>query len=236
MPKTTKSVKTTTSKKGKSKKTKVIKKAKLEAKVTQAVPVIPVVAAPVTSVPVTVDAPVDDTLSESTSGSQLDLLFKELVIHSEQMHKSQKKLTSDLKKVMKAHQKSCKDIRKNASKSRKRVRDPNKPKRAPSGFAKPTVITNTLCDFLGQPHGTMMARTEVTKKVTAYIKVANLQVQTNKRRFIPDDKLGSILTELDGIKKDKNGKTDVEKGYTYFNLQKYLSAQFPKKKVVVTLA
>ena len=129
------------------------------------------------------------------------------------------------------HNKHCKELRKNASKSRKRVKDPNKPKRAPSGFAKPTTITNTLCDFLGVEHGTKMARTEVTKKVTAYIKEANLQVQTNKRQFVPDKKLGSILGPLDGVKKDKNGKTDVEKGYTYFNLQKYLSAQFPKKTV-----
>ena len=145
------------------------------------------------------------------------------------MYKSQKKLSSDLKKVMKAHQKRCKELKKNASKSRKKVRDPNKPKRAPSGFAKPTVITNTLCDFLGVKHGTMVARTEVTKKVTAYIKTANLQVPENKRRFIPDDKLGSILSPLDSVKKDKHGKTDTEKGYTYFNLQKYLSSQFPKK-------
>jgi chromatin remodeling complex protein RSC6 len=225
MPKTTKSVKTTVSKKS-----KASKKAKLEAKVAKTVPVVApaVVVAPVA---VAAPAPAPAPENETANVSQVDLLFKELVKHSDEMWKSQKRLTSNLKKVMKAHQKHCKELRKNASKSRKRVRDPNKPKRAPSGFAKPTVITNTLCDFLGQPHGTLMARTEVTKKVTAYIKTANLQVQTNKRRFIPDAKLGSILTELDGVKKDKNGKTDVEKGYTYFNLQKYLSAQFPKKVV-----
>ena len=35
--------------------------------------------------------------------------------------------------------------------------------------------------------------------------------------------------EEENKKKGKDGKTDAEKGYTYFNLQKYLSDQFPKK-------
>jgi len=223
--KTTNTTKTSVSKKTKAKKTKVSKKTKVEKKLSATVAVTPVVEAVVA--PVSTEAVAD--ASTESSGVEVELLFKELVSHSEEMYKAQKRLTSNLKKVMKAHQKRCKELKKNASKSRKKVKDPNKPKRAPSGFAKPTAITNTLCDFLGVKHGTMVARTEVTKKVTAYIKTAKLQVPENKRRFIPDDKLGSILSPLDSVKKDKNGKTDTEKGYTYFNLQKYLSSQFPKK-------
>jgi len=73
-----------------------------------------------------------------------------------------------------------------------------------------------------------MARTEVTKRVTKYIKEAKLQVPANRRRFVPDSKLASILGKLDNTSKGKDGKTDSEKGYTYFNLQKYLSPQFIK--------
>ena len=220
MPSKTKATKNTVSKKSKTKKTKASKKAKVEAKVVEAAPPVPKVEV------VQTPAPVVQESDESVS--QVDLLFKEMITYSDEMYKSQKRLTSNLKKLMKAHQKRCKELRKNANKSKKRAKDPNKPKRAPSGFAKPTNITNALCDFLGVGHGTKMARTEVTKKVTAYIKEANLQVQTNKRQFVPDKKLGSILGPLDSVKKDKNGKTDAEKGYTYFNLQKYISAQFPK--------
>ena len=43
-------------------------------------------------------------------------------------------------------------------------------KKEPSGFAKPTLISNELCDFLSKPNGTEMARTEVTKYLTQYIK------------------------------------------------------------------
>ena len=89
-------------------------------------------------------------------------------------------------------------------------------KRAPSGFAKPTLISNELCSFLGQPEGTEMARTEVTKHLTSYIKEHKLQDANNKRNIIPDTKLAQLL------------KTKPEDELTYFNLQKYMKIHFPK--------
>mgnify|MGYP001988569258 CR=1 FL=1 len=117
------------------------------------------------------------------------------------------------------HQKYLKEsARKNRRK--KRVQDPNKPKRAPSGFAKPALISSQLCSFLGKTEGTEMARTEVTKFLTTYIKEHNLQDPTNKRRILPDKKLGKLL----------NAKKDEE--VTYFNLQKYMKVHYPNKEGV----
>ena len=101
---------------------------------------------------------------------------------------------------------------------KKRVEDPNKPKRAPSGFAKPSLISNELCSFLGKPNGTQMARTEVTKYLTQYIKQHNLQDQANRRRIVPDSPFQQLL----------NVPTDAE--VTYFNLQKYMKVHFPKQE------
>jgi len=70
--------------------------------------------------------------------------------------------------------------------------------RAPSGFVKPTLISNELASFLGKPVGTEMARTEVTRKIIA-------------------DK------KLTGLLKLKKGDE-----LTYFNLQKYMSPHFAK--------
>ena len=70
-------------------------------------------------------------------------------------------------------------------------------------------------DFIGVPEGSLMARTEVTKKITTYIKDHNLQDQKDKRHILPDKKLTKLL---------KLGKEDV---VTYFNLQKYLKIHFP---------
>lgn len=164
----------------------------------------------------------------SSGPSTVQTLFSELVEQSETFLKQQKKMTINLKKVFKSYNKECKDLKKASSKNKRKTIDGNKPKRAPSGFAKPTQISDVLCDFLGVDHGSLMARTEVTKRVTKYIKEAKLQVPANRRRFVPDPKLASILGKLDTNTKGKDGKTDSEKGYTYFNLQKYLSPQFIK--------
>ena len=92
----------------------------------------------------------------------------------------------------------------------------NKGNRAPSGFVKPTKITNELADFLGKEHGTLMARTDVTKQMTAYIRKNNLQDKANGRIILPDAKLQKLL---------KITKSD---SLTYFNLQKYMSPHFEK--------
>ena len=124
-------------------------------------------------------------------------------------------LVVDVKKLQKNVQKHLKDASK---KNKKRKSDPNKPKRAPSGFAKPSLISKELCDFLGKPNGTEMARTEVTKQLTKYIKDNNLQNPKNRRQIITDKKLGKLLNVP---------KTEQ---LTYFNLQKYMKTHFPKPK------
>jgi len=94
--------------------------------------------------------------------------------------------------------------------------------RAPSGFVKPTCISDELAKFLDKPSGSEMARTEVTREVNKYIRAHNLQDKENGRKIHPDAKLATLL---------KLTKTDE---LTYFNLQKYMSHHFAKstKEVV----
>jgi upstream activation factor subunit UAF30 len=88
--------------------------------------------------------------------------------------------------------------------------------RAPSGFVKPTKISDELASFLGKEKGTEMARTDVTREINAYIRANKLQDQDNGRKIIPDTKLATLL---------KLKKSDE---LTYFNLQKYMSPHFAK--------
>jgi len=88
--------------------------------------------------------------------------------------------------------------------------------RAPSGFVKPTCISDELAKFLEKPSGTEMARTDVTREVNKYIRAHNLQDKENGRKIHPDAKLATLL---------KLKKTDE---LTYFNLQKYMSHHFAK--------
>ncbi len=88
--------------------------------------------------------------------------------------------------------------------------------RAPSGFVKPTLISDELATFLGKTSGTEMARTEVTREINKYIRANALQDKTNGRKIIPDAALASLL---------KLGSKDE---LTYFNLQRYMSPHFAK--------
>ena len=103
-------------------------------------------------------------------------------------------LKSNLQKSISAVRSLQKDVTREIRKNdNRRKKEASKRKRAPSGFAKPTVISQELCSFLGKPQGTEMARTEVTKHLTTYIKEHNLQDPKNKRTIIPDKKLQKLL-------------------------------------------
>lgn len=88
--------------------------------------------------------------------------------------------------------------------------------RAPSGFVKPTGISDELAKFLEKPVGSEMARTEVTRDINKYIRTNGLQDKENGRKIIPDSKLAALL---------KLSNTDE---LTYFNLQRYMSPHFAK--------
>lgn len=88
--------------------------------------------------------------------------------------------------------------------------------RAPSGFVKPTRISDELALFLEKPSGSEMARTEVTRDINKYIRTHNLQDKDNGRKIIPDTKLATLL------------KLNESDELTYFNLQRYMSPHFAK--------
>jgi upstream activation factor subunit UAF30 len=88
-------------------------------------------------------------------------------------------------------------------------------KNSPSGFAKPNKISNELCDFIGEPHGTEKSRTDITRFINAYIKEHNLNKPENKRFILPDEKLRKILN------------VDAKEEINYFILQKLISHHFP---------
>jgi chromatin remodeling complex protein RSC6 len=124
-------------------------------------------------------------------------------------------LQSQIKLLEKSINKEFKGLQKAANKSK------GKGNRKPSGFAKSSKISDTLCVFMNKPQGTEMARTEVTKFIISYIKDKGLQQPDNKKFIKPDDSLRSLL----GVSEE-----DV---VTYFNLQKYMNQHFVKASSVV---
>ena len=98
----------------------------------------------------------------------------------------------------------------------KQKRQKQQRKKNTSGFAKPTKISDELCEFMGMEKGTELARTEVTKYLHEYIKKNELQVETNKTLIVPDSNLKNLLA-LD---------EDIAQEIHFFSLQKYMNKHF----------
>ena len=171
----------------------------------------PVVAEPVVVEPVVAAPVATETVVEK---SQLELFEERFTAITEQVNALRSMSTSlagDLKSLRK-------DVVRAVKKSGRRKRTPltaeEKANRAPSGFAKPTIISDELCSFLGKPIGTEVARTEVTKFLSLYIKEHKLQDTVNKKVIHPDAKLKALLNCSDSDE------------LTFFTIQKYMKGHF----------
>ena len=132
-----------------------------------------------------------------------------------------KSLTSQVSKLEKRVQRDRKVMDKKMKGRAKRVVDPNKP---PSGFAKPGPVSDELRKFLSLSKNELIARTEVTKKITAYCKEHNLQKAEDKRTIHADKALKDLLR----LKKGDE--------LTFFNLQKFMKVHYPNKEGVFPTA
>ena len=184
----------------------VVEKKPKKTKVAAPAPVVeaPVVAAPA---PV-VEAPVAEaTVDVSTLASKLNDFGSKI--------QQVTTILSSMKADYKLLEKSVSRELKAASKSKK-AKKASSGNRQPSGFVKPSVISDELITFLGKEAGTMMSRVEVSKGINAYITANSLKDKVSGRQINPDAKLATLL---------KMGKDEV---LTYFNLQKYLKIHFVK--------
>jgi len=166
---------------------------------------------------VPVSEPVSTTLEVAHTDSVLDVEVPladqsmEFLAKLSQLSVMISTLKSEYRALEKKWSREVKSAQKVSSKRKRKAGN-----RAPSGFVKPTKISDELATFLGKEKGTEMARTEVTRDINTYIRNNKLQDKENGRKIIPDAKLAALL---------KLKKTDE---LTYFNLQRYMSPHFAK--------
>jgi chromatin remodeling complex protein RSC6 len=188
-----------------------VEKAAKKPKAVKAEVAAPVVAAPApVTVPVQVAAPVEDVAVEDVEAS-IAAQSVEFMTKLTQLSSMIASLKTEYRSLEKKWARELKVAQKSSSKKKKRAGN-----RAPSGFVKPTRISDELASFLGKDKGTEMARTDVTREINKYIRSQNLQDSSNGRKINPDSKLQTLL---------KLKKTDE---LTYFNLQRYMSQHFQK--------
>jgi len=178
------------------------KKAKVEKQEVAATPVVPPVENPVEN-PVTEDV---DTVETPLAEQSIEFLSK-----LGQLGVLISALKTEYRSLEKKWSKELKSAQKQSSKRKRKTGN-----RPPSGFVKPTKISDELASFLGKDKGSEMARTAVTRDINTYIRENNLQDKTNGRKIIPDAKLSALL------------KLEKADELTYFNLQRFMSPHFAK--------
>ena len=172
------------------------------------------VEAPIESAPANVvvaDASASASAPSSPDTSALLGMYAEYSNKLQAAHATWTALRSEFRLLERQTARELKNAQKASQKKKRKVGN-----RAPSGFVKPTLISNELAGFLGKPEGSEMARTDVTREINKYIRTNNLQDKENGRKINPDKKLTSLL-------KLKKGDE-----LTYFNLQRYMSPHFAK--------
>jgi chromatin remodeling complex protein RSC6 len=171
--------------------------------------------APVVALTIETAAPVVETVSAAPAAEpevdDLAVRSTEFLSKLNQLASLIGSLKTEYRTLEKKWSRELKSVQKSQSKRKRKTGN-----RAPSGFVKPTKISDELAKFLEKPTGTEMARTDVTREINKYIRFHNLQDKENGRKINPDVKLQTLL---------KLKKTD---DLTYFNLQRYMSPHFSK--------
>jgi len=177
-------------------------KAEPKVKKVESTPVI------VPVVPVVVPVPAAPVVREEKKVVTIESLIEEM--------QSIKSLHVQLCKSIQSANLMAKKLSKTMQPKKKRTR---KPQAQPSGFARPGPITDELCSFLEYPKGEPVARTTVTKQMSAYIKEKGLQNPERKREIVLDDKLAKLFV------------MNVGDTIEYFEIQKLLKNHYIKVEV-----
>lgn len=85
-----------------------------------------------------------------------------------------------------------------------------------NGFNRKMEVSDTLKEFLSLEQDGVVSRSDVTRKINAYIKENDLKHPDNGRVIVLDEKLSKLLTPPDGEQ------------VTFLNIQKYISPHYLK--------
>ena len=141
--------------------------------------------------------------------AEVNLSLNEMKVAQDKCRESVKKMNHVYEMMVKKEQKQA-----------------NKPKkeRKACGFAVAVPVSDLMCEFMEVEKGSLVARTDITKKLNAYIKLNGLENPENRQQILPDERLWKIL----GDTLQKDGLV-----ITHFNIQKYINGHFLKPSAVV---
>ena len=145
--------------------------------------------------------PATETTTEPTLRGTINAQFRVLQTGLNDMFKMSRNMQDQLKSL----QKSCRQVEKKTRVKKKRPQEP-------------LVLSAELAKFLSQKKDTHMTKADVMKSISGYIKKENLQLQNDKRKFLPN----KALAKLFGLK-----AADV-KNMTFVEINKHVSPHLSK--------
>ena len=180
---------------------------------------------PQVSVSASTEASVETDSVSSTESfrSRLDAIIK---VNTERISEL-KSQNNELKKLQKEHEVQIKL----AGKKKKKVVDPDAPKRKPTGFAAPRKVTPELHEFLKKydvGEDELVSGTSVSSYMHKYLKSEKLVDPDHNKEFIPDAPLKKLLAPTDS----RRDKDDPNSPLVYksFEIQKYIKHHFIKNE------
>lgn len=164
-----------------------------------------------------------DSVTEKISNDEhvsIEVDIKNAMKTIETYISSLKVIKQDMKRILTTYQKEIKELKKNSKKTKK----PRKENYVPHGFTKAVPASASLLSFLGYKSDELVARPTVTKHIAKYVKENKLADEKDGSIFRADKKLKSLLGEPKHLINSK--KPELGIGYSYKNLQTYLSPHF----------
>jgi len=182
---------------------------------------IPVVQKPVAAAA----APAEAEASPATPAvarPSSDEVFEQTLKDAQNLVVAARGMVARVRELKRTHDRELKESKRASKKNRKQSGGAPRP---PTGFAKPTKISDALADFLKNVagnadvnRGDLMTRTEATKRLNAYFIAKDLRDSEDKRKihYQKDAALAKLI------------KLPAGTELTYFNLQTAIKEEFPK--------
>lgn len=168
---------------------------------------------------------ITDNVDSTTTSEAYESTFRDV----ENILKDFKTAITKLRQLKREIVTMEKSLRKHEERKARRKRaslDENGNKRKNGFSLENNIISDELCDFIGHPKGTPISRSEVTRRLTAYVKEHNLQDPEDKRYVNLDSEAGSKLKDLLSEVLDKEGNPCR---LTIITINKFISKHYVGK-------
>ena len=138
------------------------------------------------------NADVSNVVSVSTPVSELDAILETLVQEGEELRNASRLHLANVKKVVSLVSKERKYLRKHRKKTKRViVQNPQKVNKLMQKFMKDNRNILSTGEI---PVSSEYVRRDMMRVVSAYIKVNNLQIETNRKKWIPEKTIKKLFS------------------------------------------